>query len=174
MLFPQAVAVQLLSQPSSSSRFPSSQASRPSKVPSPHVLSKTQFSSQPSLFVVLPSSHCSPDVTMLFPHAVFVQLLSQPSSFVEFPSSHSSPNPDCVTLSPQISFSQTSLHPSSLIRFPSSQDSAPETSVPSPQAFSIEPTSHRFNRVWPTWSFAVQFVSPASMAGLVSRRGKKA
>src|SRR6185295_278383 len=46
---------------------------------------------QQSPSVVLPSSHCSPSVTMPLPQPVGVQLESQPSPSSRLPSSHCSP-----------------------------------------------------------------------------------
>ena len=50
-----------------------------------------QFESQPSPLVALPSSHCSPAVTMPLPHPVGVQFESQPSPSMRLPSSQLSP-----------------------------------------------------------------------------------
>ena len=59
--------------------FPASQISPASvsTVPLPHVgfAGSVQLDSQPSPLVVLPSSHCSPVVTMPLPHAVAVREL---------------------------------------------------------------------------------------------------
>src|SRR5689334_19524161 len=89
MPLPQAVTVQLESQPSPSSRSPSSQASLPVRTLLPQAVA-VQLLSQPSPFTVLASSHPSTGAWVPLPQ-VGTQVLLQPSPGVLLPSSQLAP-----------------------------------------------------------------------------------
>src|SRR5688572_14236277 len=93
MPLPQRLSVQLLSQPSPLTPFPSSHSSPGSFVPLPQTVSIWQFSSQPSPGVVLPSSQLSPTSWSLLPQATSssTQESLHPSPEALLPSSQVSP-----------------------------------------------------------------------------------
>src|SRR4030095_8257700 len=92
MLFPQAVVVQLMSQPSPFMELPSSHSSDAWVSPSPQD-SKRQEALQPSSSLALPSSHCSTPALLMIPSPQVSnrQFSLQPSPPMVFPSSQSSP-----------------------------------------------------------------------------------
>lgn len=97
--------------------------------------SRKQFGSQPSPGARLPSSHCSPDVTIPLPHDVGVQLASQPSPLFGLASSHISA-PATMPL-PQLVNVQFESQPSPLSRLPSSHCSVLLSGFPSPHVPAI-------------------------------------
>src|SRR5262245_13192870 len=88
MPLPQAVIVQLLSQPSPFSPLPSSHASaRELTWPSPHMLS-LQTCRHLSLLSGLPSSHSSSASTRPLPHVLLTQVGVRSTNAQRYPSAH--------------------------------------------------------------------------------------
>src|SRR5690349_10267590 len=89
-----------------------------------------QLALQPSLLMLLPSSHSSSPSTMRFPQLSSRQPALQPSPPPRFPSSHSSPGSTMAF--PHLSRKQVGLQPSPGLVLASSQTS-PRSRKPSPQ-----------------------------------------
>ena len=130
--------LQLGSQPSPGTLFPSSHSSLPvHRKPSPHTASLQKLV-QASLLLLLPSSHCSSASTTPSPQSGGIsmsQSSSQPSPGALFPSSHSS-LPVHRKLSPQYASLQKFVQASLLLLFPSSHCS-PASTTPLPQSGGI-------------------------------------